>query len=365
MTCVQKSKKYMFIVPSFSSGGAERAVVNLSSQLANDGENVTVLIYFTMPNEYSISSKVNVINLSGGDESEYNKIAYWKKIVRLRKIVKAVQPDYILPFLPQVTIHVALACFDMHNRIIHTLRNNPRFTPRNKVKRFICNALICTSWKTIVQNERQREFFPSVFQRKMYVLFNPVSKELLSAKKIEHSNVKTIIGVGRLEKQKNFEMLIRAVGKVVLEYPDIQLKIYGEGAERNNLRALIDQLSLQNYVHLMGRSSDMLTVYQDADLYVLSSDFEGMPNTLIEAMAVGLPCIATNCETGPSDLIRDGENGRLIQVGDEAQLINTICSMINSPENAMILGRNAKLTISEKCGIEHIAARLKSICNEK
>lgn len=357
-------KKYMFIVPSFGSGGAERAVVNLSSQLAIDGASVTVVIYFSMPNEYHIDSKVSVINLSGGDEAQYNRIPYLKKINKLRNIVKSEQPDYILPFLPQVTIHASLACFDMHKRIIYTLRNNPRFTPDNKVKRFICNMLICTSWKTIVQNERQRAFYPQIFQSKMHILFNPVSNELFSIQEKNSSRLKTIIGVGRLEKQKNFAMLIRAVGKILVEYPDVQLKIYGEGVERNNLQDLIDNLSLEEHVHLMGRSSDMLTVYQNADLYVLSSDFEGMPNTLIEAMAAGLPCIATNCETGPSDLIQDNCNGLLIDVGNEQQLVNAIQIMIKSPENAAVMGKRAKITVREKCGIESIAARLRDICNE-
>lgn len=355
-------KKYMFIVPSLSSGGAERAVVNLSSQLAIDGEDVTVVIYFRMPDEYKVQDKVKIINLSGDEEATYNRIAYLKKIWMLRKILKKQKPDYVLPFLPQVTIHAAIAGFDMHNKIIHTLRNNPAVTPPNKIKRYLCNKITCKSWKTIVQNEKQRSYYPEKYQKKMHVLFNPVSNELININKHYKDTIRTIIAVGRLDEQKNFEMLIRAMKKSLDVHRDIQLKIYGEGQLRTSLQHLIDENKLQESVFLMGRSSDMLTVYHNADMFILSSNYEGMPNTLIEAMAVGLPCIATDCETGPADLIITNENGILFPVGREERLVEAINQLIENPFEAIAMGKKAKITVCEKCGIESITSQLRDIC---
>lgn len=352
----------MFIVPSFSSGGAERAVANLSSQLAINGEDVTVVIYFRMPNEYKVNSSVKVINLSGRDEVSYNSISYPKKIWMLRNILKEQNPDYILPFLPQVTIHATLAGFDMWNKIIHTIRNNPAVTPPNKIKRYLCNKIICKSWKTIVQNEKQKEYYPQKYHKKMHVLFNPVSDEMLKCNKEYKQQIKTIIAVGRLEKQKNFEMLINAMRKLLNVHNEVQLKIYGEGELHESLQKLIYEYNLQNSVLLMGRSNDILTAYQDADMFVLSSKYEGMPNTLIEAMAVGLPCISTDCETGPADLIETDRNGILIPVGEEDFLVAAMSQMIEKPIKAIELGKNAKNSIRMKCGIESITSQLIKIC---
>lgn len=357
-------KKYLFIVPSFASGGAERAVVNLSSQLARIGQDVTVIIYFSMPNEYEVDSKVKVINLSGGNEEKYNSLSYWGKIKMLRHILKSENPDFIFPFLPQVTIHSALAGFDMRDKIIHTIRNNPAVTPPSKVKRMLCNTIVCRSWKTIVQNEKQRAFYPAKYQQKMHVLFNPVSSELLQVKREYRKEIKSVIGVGRLDEQKNFGMLIRAMKQLHNKYPNLSARIYGEGQEREALQKLIEELGLQDVIFLMGRSNDMKSVYGTADLFVLPSNYEGMPNTLIEAMASGLPCIATDCETGPSDLIENEENGLLIPVKNKDALIEAMDYMVSNLDTAMILGEKARKTIHEKCTVEAIVSELQRICEE-
>lgn len=357
-------RKIMFIIPSFASGGAERAVANLSSQLAKSGEDVTVVIYFRMKDEYDVDRRVKVINLSGGDEKQYASIPYFTKIRMLRKIIKSCNPDYILPFLPQITIHATLAGFDLYHKIIHTLRNNPAITPPNRIKRFLCNTIICTSWKTIVQNEEQKEFYPALFHHKIYTLFNPVSQQLIDIQKDYRTEINKVIAVGRLDEQKNFSMLIRAFREVVSKHPSVELEIYGEGQLKDELNREINDLGLATSIHLMGRSNNMKTVYQNADLFVLTSNYEGMPNTLIEAMAVGLPCISTDCETGPADLIENNQNGLLVPVGDDHQLAVAIMSMIDDPYGAIVKGKKAKQTVFKKCGIESICGQLIEICEK-
>ena len=356
-------EKYLFITPSLACGGAERAVANLSSELAAQGEDVTVLHYFTMPNEYPLDSRVKRINLSGGTEEVYNTLGYVQKIRMLRKLLRQQAPDYIFPFLPQVTIHAAIAGFDMRKRIIHTVRNNPALTPENPVKRFLCNQIICHSWKTLAQNESQRSFYPRRCQNKIYVLFNPVAQEMLEAGKISHEGGPRLIGVGRLNSQKNFPMLIRAMVPLLREHPEASLEIYGEGELRDSLREQIQTLGLSDSVRLMGRSSNMKAVYESADLFVLSSDFEGMPNTLIEAMAVGLPCISTDCETGPRDLITDGEDGILVPVGGEEALTEAVMQLLGDPERRERMGKRAKEKIRSLCAAEAIVRRLTEICH--
>ena len=356
--------KFLFVVPSFASGGAERAVTNLASELVRQGENVTVVKYFNMEQEYMVDERVHVINLSGGNMDVYENIGYLKKIRMLREILKAQNPDYILPFLPQVTLHTALAGFDMGKKIIHTVRNNPVVMPPNKMLRFVCNAIIRFSWKTIVQNETQKVYYPKKIHNKIYVLFNAVSAELLHIERRKIDSTYTIIAVGRLEPQKNFSMLLRGMKIVHEKHPDVILRIYGEGSLHEQLQTEIVDIGLSGIAQLMGRTNDMKSVYTSADMFVLSSDFEGMPNTLIEAMAVGLPCVSTNCPTGPTDLIENMRNGILVPLNDEKALGYAICRMIENSAEAEAMSVMARKTIREKCSAESIVKQLIRICRE-
>lgn len=355
-------KKYVFIVPSLASGGAERAVANFASGLVSQEEQVTIVIYFRMKDEYPVDERVRVINLSGGDMYTYERIGYLKKVGTLRKIIKGEQPDYILPFLGQVCFHTALACFDMHGKVINTIRINPAMGPSNKWIRKLRDYIIVHSWKTIVQNEDQKHYFPKSCQERIYVLRNAVNSSLFSIERKTENQRYRIVALGRLEDQKNYPLLINAIQEVVQNRQDIVVEIYGDGARRESLNEQIETCGLENYVHLMGRTSNVNSVYEKADLYILSSDYEGMPNTLIEAMAAGVPAISTNCPTGPADIIKNHENGLLVPVNDVKSLANAIVYMMEHKEHSESMGRAGRETIKEKCSIERIVDELRSIC---
>ena len=141
---------------------------------------------------------------------------------------------------------------------------------------------------------------------------------------------KVFAAVGRLEPQKNFPMLIKAFSEFHKEEKDYQLIIYGEGKERTNLEKLIKQLNLEGSVSLPGRNKDVLNAINDSAAFILSSDYEGMPNALIEAMCMGMPVISTDCPSGgPRELIENQENGILIPVGDEDALVDALFSIID------------------------------------
>lgn len=355
-------KKYVFIVPSLASGGAERAVVNFASGLVNQGEQATIVIYFRMKDEYAVDQKVRIVNLSGGDMHTYEKLSYLKKVRMLRKIVKEEQPDYILPFLGQVCFHTALACFDMHGKVINTIRINPAMGPSNKWVRKLRDFIVIHSWKTIVQNEEQKHYFPKSSQKHIYVLRNAVNSSLFDIERNAENQLYRIVALGRLEDQKNYPVLIDAIQEVVKSHQNIALEIYGEGSKREAISKQISCRGLEAYVHLIGRTNNVNSVYEKANLYVLSSDFEGMPNTLIEAMAAGVPAISTNCPTGPADIIQDSQNGLLVPMNDAQSLANAIVYMMEHKEQSEAMGRAGREAIREKCGIERIVKELRSIC---
>ncbi len=363
-----EKKKYLFVVPSLSKGGAERVVSILASELTKQGRNAVIVTHFQAEKEYPVYENVEVICLSGLNEMEYRKkisIVYLIRLAKmLRKEIVKQEPDYILPFLWTTCVRTDLALLGLKlkKRVIQTVRNNPKVYPKNQLMKLYRNILVKKSRLTIVQNEQQKSFFPKKQWDRIKILPNPVSSSLLV---IRHQNdiyPFRIVGVGRLEKQKNFVLLIDAVASVADKYENLKLDIYGEGSMKEELQEYIDYLKLNQKVTLKGRSNDYDEIYGNASLFVLSSDFEGMPNTLMEAMAVGLPCISTNCPTGPADIIESGKNGILVPAGNKEKLVQAIETLIQKNELRNKLGVEAKQTILSNYTPEKIVQNFIKIC---
>lgn len=351
----ESKSKICFVVPSLSDGGAERVVSVLASELARQGNPVEVIIYFRCENEYPISDKVKLVCLSDGDEKAYHKIGFKEKIKKLRGIISESEPEYIIPFLSHVALHTALACRGMKVKMIQTIRNAPERSPSSKYQRVIRDYLVGRSYKTLAQTEDQKNYFSKKAQKKIFVLPNPIFGSFFEQTRTRRGEIKNIVSVGRLVEQKNFPLIIDAVISLHSKYPDIKLDIYGAGGLQDTLNNYIRDNGGSEFCKLRGRSNDLLNVYAESDVFVLSSDFEGMPNSLMEAMASALPCISTDCETGPGDLIESGKNGILVPVNSREKMTEALERMINNPESAYYMGLKARETTARKYSAETIA----------
>lgn len=341
------NQKICFVIPSFSFGGAERVVTVLASQLASDGYDIAIIKYFETANEYPTSEKVEVFCVSQGTETLYHELSFVERIRRIRKILKQIRPNYIVPFLPHVAAHVFLAGIGLRIRMVQTIRVAPNVAPASHLLRCIRNVLVAISYVTFVQTEKQKAYFPTWMQRRIVVLPNPVSQAMIETNPRYHGEIIRIVSVGRLTEQKNFEMLIEAVANISkMGYP-VKLNIYGEGELKQSLQALIDSLCCQNVCQLRGRTNNVPKVLGAADLFVLASNYEGMPNALMEAMAVGLPCISTDCETGPGDLLGAGR-GILVPVNDRNAMTKAIQLLMDEPQKAAEMGCRAKEYMREQ-----------------
>lgn len=357
--------KYVFVVPSLSSGGAERAVANFSNALVSKGKKVTIIKYFDTNQDYSVSDQVKVINLSGADQITYDKLRYFEKIKKLHNMFEKENPDVIIPFLPQVTIHAFWAGFSHRSKIIYTIRNNPAKSPGNRLFRILRNFIIATSKKTIVQNAEQRNYFPMFVRKKCFVLFNIVSKQFFEIKKDNyHKDVFNIVALGRLIEQKNYPVLIAAMDIVTKKYSNIHLYIYGEGVLREKLQHMIKSKNLNRSISLMGRVENVADVYKHSDIFVLSSDFEGMPNALAEAMASGTACISTNCPTGPKDMISDNKDGILVSVGNSNEIASAIEYLYNNPDVRRSMGVLAREKMMNICSQDAVIDTFIQICED-
>ena len=190
-------------------------------------------------------------------------------------------------------------------------------------------------WKT---------FYPQYLQKKIVVLENPLDFDEMAAQcegqSIEKEN--TVISVGRLERQKDFVTLIKAYKKVAELYPDWKLKIYGQGNRKDELQDLIEKENLTTSVKLCGVTHTPFLEMKKARIFVLSSFYEGFPNVLCEAMHAGLPCISTKCECGPSELINDGKNGFLVQIGNVDQMTEKIITLVENETLRRTMGEEAE-----------------------
>ena len=356
--------KFLFVIPTLSNGGAERVISVLSSAITRNNHEAWIVKYYTTENEYPTDKSVHVENLSGGHLSDYAKISYFEKIKRLRRIIEDVKPDYVLPFMFQVALCTTIAAWNTGTSVIQSIRINPAMGPRAKWKRIIRDHLVYRSKCTFVQNQSQKDYFRASHHDRIHVLFNPVSEELLDTEWAPERERFIVCGVGRLEEQKNFRQLMDAFKIAFSDVPEAILRIYGEGSLSAELQSHADSLGMNGRIQMMGRSNEMKSVYQSASLYVLSSDYEGMPNALIEAMAVGVPCVSTDCPTGPADLIADGENGSLVPVNDKEAMAAAMRQMYEKRNECDAMSAAAKDTIRRLCSPEQIARKLIEVCEK-
>lgn len=354
-------KKVLFILPFLSGGGAERVVSILASELVKIGVDVHLLVFYRVKDEYTVDKRVG-IHVIKESKNEYNNLSKFTKLIYIRKKLKDIKPYVVIPFIYHVGIMTTIAKSGLNIKIVETIRNNPRTEPSSKIFRVIRNASIMFSNKCIMQNKSQLEYFPNYIQRKSQILFNPIGTEYLNKyKQFRKAELNNIVAIGRLEYQKDYYTMIDSTEIAIRNNKNVKLNIYGEGSLFEELNNYIKIKNLDDNVKLCGRTNDVIKVLLEADIYVLSSKWEGMPNSLMEAMAVGLPCISSDCETGPSDLIENGVNGMLVTVGDRNAFAEAIQWMLENIESSIIMGQNARKTILTKCSPQESAKKLLSL----
>lgn len=370
-------KKILFHINSLGKGGAERVVSILSRCFAEDSYDVVVVTLWHAEEEYVLSGDVKRIDME--DLWEGKSMGRLEKAVRrfldLRKILKKEKPDIVISFCNKANFRCAYAMLGMKTPLLTSVRNDPKtdYLPyKRSVKRMEKKAAGC-----VFQTPDARACFSEAFQRKSRVIWNPIDEKYLSEKlrdvetdkskmqKLNHD----IVTVGRMSKQKNHLLLLKAFQKVREELPDLdcQLKIYGKESEAGMQAKLLEYVKMQKMeesVHFMGECSNPEKEICDAALFVLSSDYEGMPNALIEAMVLGLPVISTDCPCGgPAELIENEVSGILVPVGDEKSLAKAMVRVLRDGELAQRLGQNARM-LAERVSPQKIYEEWKSYVTE-
>lgn len=354
-------KKILFCVHALTSGGAERVVSVWSSKLADVGYDVTVLNYSGADQEYSLSKNVKR-RLIAETREDFLKLNYFKRALAIRKAIKSIGADVVISFLPNTQIYVMLAGIGLKIKRIETLRISPWHISSRGFFGMLWNLCLRTGDLVILQNEDQKSFYSKKMQKKCVVVPNTVDMKYEEKGKLEYSKAaRNFVAAGRITEQKNYPMMIEAFVKAHEENPEINLEIYGAGNDEyvEKINSLIKDKNAQEFIRLCGRTNDMQSVMLGKDAFIMSSNYEGMPNALIEAMATGLVCISTDCKTGPRDLIKDGKNGFLVPVGNSEELYEKIKRVANLSESEMrTLGEMARKDTIELCGEQNTLNKL-------
>jgi GalNAc-alpha-(1->4)-GalNAc-alpha-(1->3)-diNAcBac-PP-undecaprenol alpha-1,4-N-acetyl-D-galactosaminyltransferase len=333
------------IISSLNPGGAERVLSDLANHWISQGNKVSFITFATPTTVpfYPLDPKINLIQL---DQSQHTSsplkrfINSFKRILVLRKTLQQLKPDRIVSFVDITNITALIASIGLKIPIVVSERIDPNFHKIPSFYEWFRLKVYPLCLKLIVQTTNAATYFPKQFSYFMMVVPNPVRSPTVEKKDyVQH--ITHIISIGRLDQQKDHKTLIRSFSHLLKTHPDLTLTIYGEGRERPNLETLITSLNLQNKVHLPGTTQNIQEALLNADLFIFPSHYEGFPNALCEAMAVGLPVIASNC-SGITDILRDGIDGRLFPIGDENALTKITLELLEDPVQCESLGTHAK-----------------------
>lgn len=331
-------KRILFLIHKLGGGGAEQVTVRLASALSQSHQ--VWLIYFS---EFAfpadLSAGVTVINCSKKTDNSSVKLHVFQMLRRFACCVRTVSTmrrenkvDVTISMLRNSNIYNILASGG--SRRILSERNDPSKQPWTQ---YIPNGICYLLGDHIVfQTDHVRQMYPAAVRRKSSVIMNPVEISCGAEKTKKHR----IVNAGRLTKQKNQELLIKAFLLFHSSHPLYSLHIYGEGEMRDKLQRLIDDSGLSDSVTLEGYSSNLHEAICDAEIFVLSSDFEGMSNALGEAMKMGIPCVSTDC-SGTRELIRNGIDGIIVPVGEVDPLAEAICHIADDSKFRDWISKNA------------------------
>ena len=321
--------KIIFTLASLGSGGAERVVSLLANKMAEQGHQVEIICLKFNDVYYKLHPEVKVTLAMQQTKNRITEV-FW-----LRKYVRKEKPDVVIAFTEGVYCFTIAALLGTKIPVIASERLDPSAMTwkRNLLKRLL---LPYADW-LVVQTKTIKDYFPKPIQKKTSIIFNPVKDEALASSiengklKVENSERPRIISVARLFPQKNQEMMIRAFAKIAEKYPDWKLVIYGEGPLRDSLQLIVDSLQLSDRILLPGRTEKVIDELQKSMIFCLSSDYEGMSNSMIEAICVGLPVVSTKV-SGTDELIQDGVNGLLVNIGDEQGMTDALEKLIQDEE---------------------------------
>lgn len=335
--------KVLFYINILSGGGAERVLTNVANYFVSQGHETVVVNTFYTPNEYPLDKQAKHIYLETEEKAANFWVRNYQRIKKLRKVLKKEKPDVAISFMTEPNFRLIMASAGLKNKTLVSLRINPEYEDKGIRGKFFLRVPFQCADGVVFQTEHAHKYFGKRVERHSRVIVNPVNS-LFYGEPYEGER-KNIVTAGRLCAQKNQLMLIDAFSRLANETQD-NLLIYGDGDYKELLQKRIDELGINDRIFLMGNESKLYEKLKSAKLFVFPSDFEGLPNALMEAMALGLPAISTDCDGGGARMLLDhGKNGYLIPKRDTDALEKIMREVLAlSSEEREKIGAEARKT---------------------
>lgn len=347
--------KILFVCERLSYGGSSKMLLNLANHLTNEEFNISLLSYNGAKNHHlQYHKNLNLIHHSFN--KNYTKwlsrnIFYRLRCVRfINDFLKDNHYDLIISFDDMVNINVLISKSHVKSKIIVSERSDPY---HNKFYLKIIKKLLYRKADAVVfQSTFARKFYSTIKDSKSYIIPNSISDRYLQAT-LSLKKQNNIVSVARHNLfQKRQDLLIRAFKQIHEHHPNFKLILYGDGSDTEKIIEFIESHGLKSKVILAGVSNNIIDDIKDASLFVLSSKFEGIPNALLEAMALGIPVVTTDYSPGGvKEIIKNNENGLVVKYDAVNELATAISYMLNNPSKAhqmALLGKKSVEKYNEK-----------------
>lgn len=335
-----------------TQGGAERAIASLAGSFAEKGHAVTIYTFDAgRETYYTLDPRVRLIPIPRGRVRGIRNIGI---MLRMRRNLRQSPQDVVLTFATRTLFLAVLAAAGMRTRVLYSERSNPKVYPASRMWRAIRTAMVSLCDGLVLQTNAAAKVFARQ-AAKSIVIPNALFNQAVYAIKPPAVREPVIASMGRFIESKGFQDIIEILASLPPAFDGYHLALYGaNGGYRPALEAQIASAGLSDRVSLITGDENAIAHIATASAFVFASYREGMPNALMEAMAVGLPCIAYDCEMGPSDLLEDGVNGFLVPVGDKALLRARLLQLLEAPALGEQLGRRA-MEVRERYAVERVA----------
>lgn len=334
----KNNDKILFLIPAlFNSGGMERIATSLMNLLVERcGQNIGIVVHCKNTESFfPLNKGIEVYSLGLTGRVKDSRMLAAK---RLRKLIKDTKANTLVNVDVAMIQVAALACPHLLGCKIVTWEHFS-LADANLLARWKRYFSALVSNRTVVLTQADRNRYPKLLRNRVEVISN--FTQLNDLGRQSGYSKKTVLAVGRLEPVKGFDLLIKAWKFVSRQFPDWKLKIVGNGSVRQELMSQIENEKLANSIFLEGVSSNMADYYANSSLFVLSSRFEPFGLVLIEAKSFGLPIVSFDCPFGPREIVKDGEDGILVENGNVELLANAMIQMISNPDMAKKYGNNA------------------------
>lgn len=343
--------KLLFVAETLSYGGAARRFVGLANAMAKRNHQVEMLIYGDLIDiKNTINSEIlvrnDVVDFEPKNWFERNLFYRIKSIKKINNFLQDKYFDVVISFNDMVNINLLLSQAKSKSKVVISERSDPNYNTR--YLQMIKKILFKRADGIVFQTEGAKKFFKRRLPQNTKIIPNPIP-ENITFNRYKGKRKKRIVSVARLWLyQKRQDVLLKAFKSFLSIHSNYELVLYGDGPDFNKINEIVKKLEIEDNVVLAGAQKNVLDLILDAELFVLSSDFEGIPNALIEAMAMGLPVISTDCSPGGAAfLINHMENGMLVEKGSPSKLYEAMKFMIENPLTAKKLGDNATNIINE------------------